>query len=80
MTVYTILRGIDTLGYLEAFCNAKVINKSIIDRYKRYSYYLEQKTVFVNEKHYTILVDVAIHLNVSIQTLYEDIRVLETQI
>lgn len=77
MTTYELLRLIDASGYVETLCKARVMNPSIGARYRRYSYYLEQKSLHVNEKHYDILLDVSITLKVSVQTLYEDIRLLE---
>lgn len=80
MTTYELLKVIDTIGYLEKLRNARVITPSICTRYTRYSYYLEQKRAHIDERHYNILLDVSIDLNVSVQTLYEDLSLLEKEI
>ena len=46
----------------------------------RYTSYLEQKELNAGETHYNLLTDLSIELGVSIQTLYKDIRMMETQI
>ena len=46
----------------------------------RYTRYLEQKKLNAGETHYNLLTDLSIELGVSIQTLYKDIRMMETHI
>ena len=80
MKVFDIFRVLETLDCMENLCNSGVISKVICARYVRYTRYLEQKKLNAGETHYNLLTDLSIELGVSIQTLYKDIRMMETQI
>lgn len=80
MTNFKILRALEAAGYLETLHASELINKHILVRYRRYTYYLELSNAHPEEKHANIVMDASIYLEVSIQTIYEDIRVMEREI
>ena len=80
MNVFEILRAVEVFGCMENLCCAKVLSKTNCARYVRYTRYLERKKVHPNETRYRLLVDLSIELGVSEQTLYQDIRMMETRI
>jgi hypothetical protein len=80
MTIFELLRLVDNLGYLERLCDSKVLNRSIWARYSRYKRYCEHSMAHPGEKHYDLLLDLSIELDVSVQTLYDDIRMMEKPI
>ena len=80
MTIYQFLKVLDTLGGMERSCQFNVVCKTNYDRYERYKRFLELTEANSDEKRYNILMDLSIESGVSIQTLYKDIRLMETSI
>ena len=80
MKVFDIFRVLETLDCMENLCSSGVISTANCARYRRYTLYLERKKLNAGETHYNLLTDLSIELGVSIQTLYKDIRMMETQI
>ena len=80
MTNYEILRLLEHLGCMEKLCDSRVLNRSVMARYSRYKRYCEHRLANPDEKHYNILLDLSIELDVSLQTLYDDIRMMEKPI
>ena len=80
MTIYQFLKVLDTLGGIERLCQFNVVCKTNCARYERYRRFLALTKTNPDEKRYNILLDLSIELGVSIQTLYKDIRLMETSI
>ena len=80
MTIYQFLKVLDTLDGMERLCQFNVVCKTNCARYERYKRFLELMEGHPNEKRYNILMDLSIESGVSIQTLYKDIRLMETSI
>ena len=80
MTIYQFLKVLDTLDGLERLCQYNVGCKPSCVRYERYKRFLELTEANPDEKRYNILMDLSIESGVSVQTLYKDIRLMETSI
>lgn len=77
MTNYQVLHGLDALGMLEALCVSKLLKKHILVCYRRYTRFLALLQAHPEEKRANMVVDASIELQVSLQTIYEDIRLME---
>lgn len=80
MTIYQFLKVLDTLGGMKRLCQFNVVCKTNCAHYERYKRFLELTEANPDEKRYNILMDLSIELGVSVQTLYKDIRLMETSI
>lgn len=80
MTIYQFLKVLDTLDGMERLCQFNVVCKTNCARYERYKRFLKLMEGNPNEKRHNILMDLSIESGVSVQTLYKDIRLMETSI
>lgn len=80
MTNFKILMGMEAAECLEKLRDSKLLNKQIYIQYQRYTRFLQLLKSHPEEKRSNIIIDASIDLKVSIQTIYEDIRVMEREI
>lgn len=80
MTKFQLLSSLEKIGLLRVLTNEGVINPRIYIRYERYKALLERFAANPSEKRSYIILDLSIELNLSTQTIYDDIRSMEKQI
>ena len=74
------MQVIEAVGYAEALLSSEVLNKQVCTRHRRYKRYCELFLAHPDEKRINIVMDVAIEFDVSIQTIYADIRMMEKEL
>ena len=80
MTKFQLLSSLEKIGLLRVLTSEGVINPRIYIRYERYKALLERFAANPSEKRSYIILDLSIELNLSTQTIYDDIRSMEKQI
>lgn len=80
MTKFQLLSSLEKTGLLRVLTSEGVINPRIYIRYERYKALLERFSANPSEKRSYIIIDLSIELNLSTQTIYDDIRSMEKQI
>lgn len=80
MTKFQLLSSLEKTGLLRVLTSEGVINPRIFIRYERYKALLERFAANPSEKRSYIILDLSIELNLSTQTIYDDIRSMEKQI
>jgi hypothetical protein len=80
MTKFQLLSSLEKTGLLRVLTSEGVINPRIYIRYERYKALLERFAANPSEKRSYIILDLSIELNLSTQTIYDDIRSMEKQI
>lgn len=80
MTKFQLLSSLEKTGLLRVLTCEGVINPRIYIRYERYKALLERFAANPSEKRSYIILDLSIELNLSTQTIYDDIRSMEKQI
>jgi hypothetical protein len=80
MTKFQLLSSLEKTGLLRVLTSEGVINPRIYIRYERYKALLERFAANPSEKRSYIIIDLSIELNLSTQTIYDDIRSMEKQI
>ena len=80
MTKFQLLNCLEKAGVLQVLTTEGVINPRIFIRYERYKAFLEYCQANPNEKRSHIIIDWSIELNLSTQSIYDDIRLMEKQI
>ena len=80
MTKFQLLSSLEKTGLLRVLTSEGVINPRIYIRYERYKALLERFAANPSEKRSYIILDLSIELNLSTQTIYDDIRTMEKQI
>ena len=80
MTKFQLLSSLEKTELLRVLTSEGVINPRIYIRYERYKALLERFAANPSEKRSYIIIDLSIELNLSTQTIYDDIRSMEKQI
>ena len=80
MTKFQLLNHLEKAGLLRHLMNDGIISKHIFMRYERYKDLMERLAAHPEEKRALIIMDWANELDVSIQSIYMDIRSMEKQI
>ena len=80
MTKFQLLSSLEKTELLRVLTSEGVINPRIYIRYERYKALLERFAANPSEKRSYIILDLSIELNLSTQTIYDDIRSMEKQI
>ena len=80
MTKFQLLSSLEKVGLLHVLTSEGVINPRIYIRYERYKVFLERLAANPSEKRSYIIIDLSIELNLSTQTIYDDIRSMQKQI
>ena len=80
MTKFQLLSSLEKTGLLRVLTSEGVTNPRISIRYERYKALLERFAANPSEKRSYIIIDLSIELNLSTQTIYDDIRSMEKQI
>ena len=80
MTTFQLLNGLEKAGLLELLVQEGIISSHIFMRYERYKAFLEYYAAHPKEKRRNIIIDWAIELRLSTQSVYNEIRLMEKQI
>ena len=77
MNVYEILVALDSNNVLDELFRQKVLNGNLCDRYRRYRYFKNLEAHNKERCRYHLVLDTAIYFDVSEQTIYKDLRIME---
>ena len=77
MTKFQLLNHLEKAGLLRHLMNEGIISKHIFMRYERYKDLMERLAAHPEEKRAFIITDWAIELELSNQSIYKDIRLME---
>ena len=77
MNVYEILVAFEEKHVLEELFRKKVLNGNLRNRYYRYRYFKNLEAQNKETCRYYLVLDTAIYFDVSEQTIYKDVRIME---
>lgn len=80
MNVYEILVAFEARNVLEELFRLKVLNGHLRERYRRYHYFRNLEACTKETCHYHLILDTAIYFDVSEQTIYKDVRIMEKKV
>ena len=80
MNVYGILVAFEAQNVLEELFRLKVLNGHLRERYRRYRYFRNLEAHIKETSHYHLILDTAIYFDVSEQTIYKDVRIMEKKV
>lgn len=80
MNVYEILVALKAKNVLEELFRLKVLNGHLRERYHRYRYFRNLEAHTKETCHYHLILDTAIYFDVSEQTIYKDVRIMEKKV
>jgi hypothetical protein len=80
MTKYQLINLLEKVDKLDVFLKEGIINQGLMVRYLRYKGLLKRMEEHPNEKRSLIILDYSIEMDVSRQTIYDDIRSMMKEI
>jgi hypothetical protein len=80
MTKYQLINLLEKVDKLDVFLKEGIINQGLMVRYLRYKGFLKRMEEHPNEKRSLIILDYSIEMDVSRQTIYDDIRSMMKEI